>query len=74
MRIDPHVSLPMPAAAKLAAMAAPVPPLDPPGFRDRSYGLRVWPPNELMVVMPAASSCMLVLPMMTTPASRSFLT
>ena len=36
MRIDPHVSVPMPAAAKLAATAAPVPPLDPPGLRDGS--------------------------------------
>ena len=52
MRIDPQVSLPMPAAAKLAATAAPVPPLDPPGLRDGSYGLRVWPPIELTVVMP----------------------
>ena len=33
IRIDPQVSLPMPAAAKLAATAAPVPPLDPPGLR-----------------------------------------
>ena len=42
MRIDPQVSLPMPAVAKLAPMAAPVPPLDPPGTRIKSYGLRVW--------------------------------
>src|SRR2546422_1060963 len=35
MRIDPQVSLPMPTAAKLAAMAAPVPPLEPPGLRTR---------------------------------------
>jgi hypothetical protein len=33
MRIEPQVSLPMPTAAKLAAMAAPVPPLEPPGLR-----------------------------------------
>src|ERR1700724_1796041 len=30
-RIDPPVSEPVPAAAKLAATAAPVPPDDPPG-------------------------------------------
>ena len=71
IRIEPQVSLPMPAAAKLAATAAPVPPLDPPGLRVGSYGLRVWPPSELIVVMPAASSCRFVLPMMTAPASRS---
>ena len=33
MRIEPQVSEPQPTAAKLAAMAAPVPPLDPPGQR-----------------------------------------
>ncbi len=32
MRIEPQVSLPMPTAAKLAATAAAVPPLEPPGF------------------------------------------
>ena len=64
----------MPAAAKLAATAAPVPPLDPPGLRVGSYGLRVWPPAELIEVMPYASSCRFVLPMMTAPASFSFFT
>src|SRR5438094_9096573 len=29
MRIEPQVSLPIPTAAKLAAIAAPVPPLEP---------------------------------------------
>ena len=70
IRIDPHVSLPMPAAAKLAPIAAPVPPLDPPGTRIRSYGLRVWFVSDEIVVMPAASSCMVVLPRITAPASR----
>ena len=36
----------MPTAAKLAAMAAPVPPLEPPGLRSSAYGLRVWPNSE----------------------------
>ncbi len=36
MRIDPHVSLAIPPIAKLAATAAAVPPLDPPGVRARS--------------------------------------
>ena len=36
LRIDPQVSLPMPATAKFAATAAPVPPLEPPGLRSRS--------------------------------------
>ena len=56
IRIDPQVSLPMPADAKLAATAAPVPPLDPPGLRVGSYGFLVCPPSELIVVMPDASS------------------
>ena len=71
IRIEPQVSLPMPKAPKLAATAAPVPPLDPPGLRSGSYGLRVWPPNDAMVVMPRANSCMLVLPRMIAPAARS---
>ncbi len=70
MRIEPQVSLPIPKAPKLAATAAPVPPLDPPGLRVGSYGLRVWPPKDATVVMPRASSCMLVLPRMIAPASR----
>ncbi len=74
MRIEPQVSLPHPTAAKLAAMAAPVPPLEPPGFRTRSYGFSVWPPSDAIVLIPAASSCRLDLPMNTAPASRSFLT
>ena len=46
-RIDPPVSVPSPTAAKAAAIAAPVPPLDPAGVRRRSYGFRVIPLREL---------------------------
>ena len=74
MRIEPQVSEPHPTVAKLAAIAAPVPPLEPPGHRVGSYGLRVCPPSELMLVMPAASSCKLDLPRIIAPASRSFFT
>ena len=70
MRMEPQVSLPIPNAAKPAATAAPVPPLEPPGLRDGSYGLRVWPPKDATVVMPRASSCMLVLPSTIAPAAR----
>src|SRR3954465_9798669 len=45
LRIEPHVSGPMPAAAKLAPIAAPVPPLEPPGLRRGSYGFFVCPPG-----------------------------
>ena len=74
MRIDPQVSDPMPKAAKPAATAAPVPPLEPPGLRRGSYGLRVCPPSELIVVMPIASSSMFALARITAPASRSLRT
>ena len=69
--MEPQVSLPIPKAPKLAPTAAPVPPLDPPGLRVGSYGLRVWPPNDATVVMPRASSCMFVLPRTIAPASLS---
>src|SRR6478609_3850710 len=42
-RIEPPQSVPSPAAARLAATAAPVPALEPPGSRSRSWGLRVSP-------------------------------
>ncbi len=74
MRIEPHVSLPHPTAAKLAAIAAPVPPLEPPGLRVRSYGFRVWPPIEEIVVIPEASSCILAFPRITAPASLNLAT
>ena len=74
MRIEPQVSEPQPTVAKLAAIAAPVPPLEPPGQRAGSYGLRVCPPSELTLVMPAASSCMFALARMIAPASRMRLT
>jgi len=45
--IDPSVSVPMPTAAKSAAIAAPVPELEPQGFRSRTYGFFVWPPRPL---------------------------
>jgi hypothetical protein len=69
IRIEPHVSVPIPTTAKFAAIAAPVPPLDPPGLRRVSYGFSVCPPSELMVVIPYANSCMFVLPRKIAPAS-----
>src|SRR6185369_2660495 len=71
LRIDPQVSLPMPAAAKLAETEAPVPPLDPPGLRSRSYGFFTCPKPEPIEVIPAANSCMLVLARITAPAALS---
>ena len=64
-RIDCPVSLPVPSTAKLAAIAAPVPPLEPPGVRVRSYGFSVCPPSELTVVPVSASSVRFALPMIS---------
>ena len=74
--IEPSVSLPIPAAAKLAAMAAPVPELEPEGLRSSAYGLRTCPPRPLhpldeWVERMLAHSLRLVLPRMTAPAARS---
>src|SRR5512139_2757570 len=45
--IEPSVSVPIAAAARLAATAAAEPELDPDGFRSRAYGFFVWPPRPL---------------------------
>ncbi len=71
----PSVSVPTPAAAKLAAIAVPVPELEPHGLRSSTYGFFVWPPRELQpdderVERKFAHSERLVLPMITAPASR----
>ena len=42
-RMLPPVSLPMSSGEPPAQMIAPAPPLEPPGVRLRSNGLRVWP-------------------------------
>jgi hypothetical protein len=57
-----------------AAIAADVPPDEPPGIRVTSYGFLTGPAKgaRLVLVMPNASSCRLVLPMTTAPASSSF--
>src|SRR5262245_7479213 len=74
--IEPSVSVPTPTAARFAAIAAPVPELDPHGLRSRTYGLRVSPPRLLhplteCVERKFAHSLRLVFPMITAPAARS---
>src|SRR5204863_389303 len=54
-----------------AATAAAAPPLEPPGVRDRSYGLRVAPKTGLNVCEPAPNSGVFVFPITIAPASRS---
>ncbi len=60
------MSEPRAAGQRRAATAAPEPPLEPPGTRSRSQGLRVGG-----VTMPQANSCMRSLPRITAPAARS---
>src|SRR6188472_4506401 len=69
--MDPPVSEPRPSGAYPAATAAADPPLEPPGTRVVSCGLRVGPNAEFSVDEPIANSSRLVLPTMTAPASRN---
>ena len=54
-----------------AATAAADPPLDPPGMRPRSQGLRVISKPEFSVEEPIANSSMLSLPTITAPSALS---
>ena len=67
--MDPPVSEPSASEAKPAATAAADPPLDPPGTRLVSWGLRVGPKAEFSVDEPMANSSRLVLPTTTAPAA-----
>src|SRR2546425_1660455 len=69
--MEPPVSDPNATGAKPAATAAALPPLDPPGTRVRSCGLRVGPNAEFSVDEPMANSSMFVLPTTTAPAPAS---
>ena len=71
MRMEPPVSVPIEATDIPVTMATAEPPLDPPGERDGSCGLRTAPKAVSSLVVPNANSCRLVLPMSTAPASRS---
>src|SRR5215467_2952167 len=73
---EPSVSVPTPTAARFAAMAAPVPELDPHGLRSSTYGLCVCPPRPLHPLVECverkfAHSLKLVLPRITAPALRN---
>ena len=70
----PPVSLPRLVAENPAATAAALPPLDPPGTRDVSSGLRVGPKAEFSVLEPIANSSRFVLPTNTAPAAASRVT
>ena len=72
--MEPPVSVPIASGVIRAATAAADPPLEPPGTRVRSHGLRVIPRAAFSVEPPMANSSMLVLPINTRPASRSLRT
>src|SRR5262249_18506568 len=74
--IDPSVSVPIAAAHRFAATAAPEPELEPDGLRSSAYGFLVSPPRPLQALVECverkfAHSLRFVLPRMTAPASRS---
>ena len=70
MRIEPPPSEPSAPPARPAATADADPPLEPPGVRLRSHGLRVAPKVGLSVNGVISSSGTLVLPTTTAPAAR----
>ena len=71
MRIEPPPSLPWAAGARPAATAAAAPPLDPPGVRAVSHGLRQGPFSSDSVTAVRPSSGVFVFPITTKPASFS---
>ena len=70
-RIEPPVSEPIATGAMSAATQAAEPPLDPPGARSGSQGLRTGPKAEFSLDPPMANSSMFVLPTITASAARS---
>ena len=74
MRIDPPPSLAWANGTIPDATAAAAPPLDPPGVRVVSHGLRVAPHATGSVVGTLPSSGLFVRPAITSPAARWRLT
>jgi acyl carrier protein len=66
----PPVAAPI-GESNLAATAAAPPPLEPPGVRERSHGLRQTPFNAESVIGVSPSSGVFVFPITTNPAARS---
>ncbi len=73
-RMDPPVSEPKAPTHMSAAIAAADPPLEPPGIRVRSHGLRVNLKPECSLDDPMANSSMFSLPRITAPAFFNFWT
>ena len=72
--IEPPVSVPTVASAMPVATLTADPPLEPPGDRVGSSGLRTGPNAESPLVVPSANSCRFVLPTKTAPAARRLAT
>src|SRR2546426_7795876 len=70
MRIEPAPSEPSASGPNPAATAAAPPPVDPPGVRVRSQGLRDSPNSGLSVEPRQANSGRLVRPTKIAPAAR----
>ena len=70
MRVEPPPSLAVQKGTSPAATAAADPPLEPPGVRVRSHGLRVVPHAFVWVKAVTPNSGAAVLPMGTAPAAR----
>src|SRR5258705_11545164 len=71
IRIEPAPSEPSASGPNPAATAAAPPPVDPPGVRVRSQGLRDSPNNGLPVEPPQSNSGRWVRPSKIAPASPS---
>ena len=71
IRIEPAPSAATAAGTRPAATAAAEPPLEPPGVRSVSHGLRVTPHVIDSVNGHSPSSGIVVLPITIAPASRS---
>ena len=65
------MSVPSAHTAAPAATAAALPPLDPPGTRERSHGLCTGPYAEFSFEEPIANSSQFVLPTSTAPSPDS---
>src|SRR5947209_19272655 len=74
MRVEPPPSLAVQKGTTPAATAAADPPLEPPGVRVGSQGLRVVPHALVWVKAVTPNSGAAVLPMGTPPAARRRLT
>jgi hypothetical protein len=70
-RTDPPPSLPTPPIEHPEAIAAASPPLDPPGDRESSHGLLVFPDKELFVSYAIRNSGVFVFPSRIAPAALS---